>query len=78
MAGGPTQGAAAGFGSYIVGQAAKYYFEHGASWGNEAPKTVVQRILAETDKDSVLQHLKDEISKKISRNVHSQADQLVT
>ncbi len=65
------QGAAAGFGSYIVGQAAKYYFEHGASWGHEAPKTVVRRILAETDKDSVLQHLKDEITKKISRNVHS-------
>lgn len=65
------QGAAAGFGSYIVGQAAKYYFEHGASWGNEAPKTVIRRILAETDKDSVLQHLKEEISKKISRNVHS-------
>ena len=65
------QGAAAGFGSYIVGQAAKYYFEHGASWGNAAPKTVVRRILAETDKDSVLQHLKDEITKKISRNVHS-------
>jgi hypothetical protein len=72
------QGAAAGFGSYIVGQAAKYYFEHGASWGNEAPKTVVRRILAETDKDSVLQHLKDEITKKISRNVHSPADRVST
>ena len=35
------QGAAAGYGSYIVGQAAKYYFEHGASWGGEAPKAVV-------------------------------------
>ena len=72
------QGAAAGFGSYIVGQAAKYYFEHGASWGHEAPKTVVRRILAETDKDSVLQHLKDEITKKISRNVHSPADRVAT
>jgi uncharacterized protein (DUF697 family) len=65
------QGAAAGFGSYIVGQAAKYYFEHGASWGSEAPKTVVRRILDETDKDSVLQHLKVEIRKRIQRNVHS-------
>src|SRR5690606_20798066 len=34
------QGAAAGFGSYIVGHAAKYYFEHGASWGREGPKQV--------------------------------------
>jgi small GTP-binding protein len=64
------QGAAAGFGSYIVGQAAKYYFEHGASWGGEGPKTVVRRILDQTDKDSVLQHLKQEIRQKIQRNLH--------
>ncbi len=62
------QGAAAGYGSYIVGQAAKYYFEHGSSWGGEGPKAVVTRILDETDKDSVLEHLKDEIRKKIRLN----------
>ncbi len=65
------QGAAAGYGSYIVGKAAKYYFEHGASWGGEGPKTVVQRILDETDKRSVLQDLKDEIQKKLHLNRHS-------
>ncbi len=65
------QGAAAGYGSYIVGQAAKYYFEHGASWGDEAPKTVISRILATTDKDSVLAQLKDEIKKKLPMNPHS-------
>lgn len=65
------QGAAAGYGSYIVGQAAKYYFEHGASWGPEGPKQVVQRILDETDKQSVLTRLKDEIRKKIQGNAHS-------
>jgi small GTP-binding protein len=59
------QGAAAGYGSYIVGQAARYYFEHGASWGPEGPKTVVRRILDETDKQSVLERLKEEIRKKI-------------
>jgi small GTP-binding protein len=59
------QGAAAGYGSYIVGQAAKYYFQHGASWGPEGPKSVVRRILDETDKDSVLDALKDEIRKKL-------------
>src|SRR5205807_327190 len=31
------QGAAAGWGSYIVGEAARYYFEHGASWGPQGP-----------------------------------------
>jgi small GTP-binding protein len=62
------QGAAAGYGSYIVGQAARYYFEHGASWGQHGPKQVVTRILENTDRRSVLQKLKDEIKKKISLN----------
>jgi len=65
------QGAVAGYGSYIVGQSAKYYFEHGASWGGENPKEVVTRILEETDKDSVIQNLKGEIQKKLLRNKYS-------
>ena len=69
------QGAAAGYGSYIVGQAARYYFEHGASWGHEGPKAVVHRILEETDKKSVLVRLKSEIRKKLARNVHRSAEE---
>ena len=65
------QGAAAGYGSYIVGEAARYYFEHGSSWGGESPKTVVQRILANTDKQSVMQRLKEEIGKKLLVNPYS-------
>ena len=65
------QGAAAGYGSYIVGQAARYYFEHGASWGREAPKNVVTRILDATDKESILQRLKSEIKKKIRLNPYA-------
>ena len=65
------QGAAAGFSSYIIGRAAKHYFEHGGSWGSESPKVVVKSILAKTDKDSVLQHLKDEIRKKLNWNRHA-------
>jgi GTPase len=68
------QGAAAGYGSYIVGQAAKYFFEHGASWGPEGPKTVVKRILDETDKQSVLDRLKEEIRKKLTLNRHAEKD----
>lgn len=68
------QGAAAGYGSFIVGQAAKYYFEHGASWGNEAPKAVVHRILEQTDKQSVLESLKDEIKRRMRHNVHVTVD----
>jgi small GTP-binding protein len=66
------QGAAAGYGSYIVGQAAKYYFEHGASWGGEAPKTIVRRILDQTDRQSVLADLKEEIKKKLVRNWYAE------
>jgi hypothetical protein len=65
------QGAAAGYGSFVVGQAAKYYFEHGSSWGGEAPKTVVRRILQETDKSSVLEQLKSEIRAKMHLNPHA-------
>ncbi len=68
------QGAAAGYGSYIVGQAARYYFEHGASWGNEGPKAVVHRILEETNKESVLVRLKSELRKKLGSNVHVPVD----
>ncbi len=66
------QGAAAGYGSYIVGQAARYYFEHGASWGEQGPKRIVTRILDNTDKRSVIEHLKDEIRRKIAANRHTQ------
>ncbi|MCG8448941.1 MAG: GTP-binding protein [Pirellulales bacterium] len=62
------QGAAAGYGSYIVGQAARYYFQHGASWGDQSPKQVVTQILDNTDKESVLEQLKTQIKQKISLN----------
>lgn len=65
------QGAAAGFSSYVIGQAAKHYFEHGGSWGSESAKTVVSRILDETDKDSILNHLKDEIRRRLAINRHA-------
>ncbi|MEX2115201.1 MAG: GTP-binding protein [Pirellulales bacterium] len=67
------QGAAAGYGSFIVGQAAKYYFEHGASWGDASPKTIVKRILEATDKQSVLERLKKEINAKIHVNPHAKS-----
>ncbi|MEZ6191574.1 MAG: GTP-binding protein [Phycisphaerales bacterium] len=67
----PVQGAAAGYGSYIVGQAAKYYLEHGASWGGKSPKAVVSDIIANTDKDSVIQKLKEEVKNKLKRNPHA-------
>ena len=64
------QGAAAGFTSYIIGKAAKHYFEHGGSWGTGSAKSVVKEILASTDKDSVVSHLKDEIRQRLNFNRH--------
>lgn len=71
------QGAAAGFSSYIIGQAAKHYFEQGGSWGNESAKSVVATILKNTDKDSVLNHLKDEIRAKLDWNRHAEKLSLI-
>jgi hypothetical protein len=62
----------AGWGSYIVGQAAKVYFEQGASWGGHSPKPVIARILETTDKQSVLARLKEEVRNKLHRNVHAE------
>jgi small GTP-binding protein len=64
------QATAAGYGSYIVGQAARFYFEHGASWGEKGAKTVIARILENTDKQSVVEHLRGEITKKLGINKH--------
>ncbi|MEQ8846992.1 DUF697 domain-containing protein [Botrimarina sp.] len=64
------QGAAAGYGSYLVGQAARAYFEQGASWGEGGPKRIVARILENTDKASVVARLKGEIRQKLARNRH--------
>lgn len=61
------QGLAAGYGSYIVGEAAKYYLEHGASWGDAGPKNVVRQILQNAEKDSVMEKLRDEVHRTIER-----------
>ena len=62
------QGGLAAFGSYIVGNAAKCYFEQGASWGPDGSKTVVAQILEQTDKDSLVDRFKDELNKKLQSN----------
>lgn len=67
------QAAAAGYGSYIVGQASRYYFEHGASWGDRGAKQVVADVLANTDRRSVIAGLKEEIKKKLTKNRHAES-----
>ena len=67
------QGAAAGFTSYIIGQASKRYFEQGGAWGAGSAKSVVTDILNSTDRESVLDHLKDEIREKLKLNRHAKS-----
>ena len=65
------QGASVGFASYIIGKSAKRFFEQGGSWGSGSAKSVVKEILANTDKDSVIDHLKNEIRQKLNWNRHA-------
>ena len=65
------QAASAAFSSYVVGQAAKYYLEHGASWGGEGPKVVIRRILNNINKQSVIENFKEDIKKKLLLNPHA-------
>jgi len=64
------QGVAAGFSAYIIGRSAQHYFEQGGSWGARSAKEVVRGILKETDRDSVVAHLKVEIQRKLAWNRH--------
>jgi hypothetical protein len=62
-----SQAVVAAFTTYIVGLTAQYYFEHGASWGDEDPRRVIGRILNSIDRNSVMQQLKEQILAKCHR-----------
>jgi hypothetical protein len=53
-----------------VGQTARYYFEHGGSWGGQTPRAVVRQILAKTDRQSVYDHLREAIQQRLQLNPH--------
>lgn len=60
-----TQAAVAGVSSYGIGQVTKTYLANGASWGDEAPKAVVKRILNSLDETSILNRIKAELQAKL-------------
>ncbi|WP_404785275.1 DUF697 domain-containing protein [Altericista sp. CCNU0014] len=60
-----SQAAVAGISSYAIGQIAKHYVAHGASWGPNSPKTIVQEILASMDRTYILNRIKTELSAKL-------------
>ncbi|MBI1372857.1 MAG: DUF697 domain-containing protein [Phycisphaera sp.] len=59
------QGLAAAYGSYIVGQASRYYFEHDCGWDGQSPRQVIKEIMNQTDTKSVLQQLRDELMRRL-------------
>ena len=55
---GLTQGAIAGYGSYLVGKAAQTYLENGCTWGSYGIDTVIQEIINQVPTDSIIARLR--------------------
>lgn len=55
------QGALAWYATQVVGRVAERYLVAGKSWGESGPKRVVQDIVAQLDRDSILREARDEI-----------------
>ncbi|MGK7896801.1 MAG: GTP-binding protein [Xenococcus sp. (in: cyanobacteria)] len=59
------QAGVAGVSSYAIGQVTKTYLANGASWGEQAPKTVVKDIIDSLDEESILHRIKSELKAKL-------------
>jgi hypothetical protein len=46
----------------------KTYLANGASWGEDSPKAVVDKILATLDEASILSRIKGELREKLAKN----------
>ena len=59
------QAAAAGYGTYAVGQAARVYLEQGCSWGPQGIKTLMRTIVDNAKRDSTLKRLQAEVRQSV-------------
>ena len=59
------QGALAYYATYLVGRAAEQYLRRGKSWGERGPKQVVEAILDDIDRDSILAQAREDILARI-------------
>jgi small GTP-binding protein len=59
------QGAIAYYSTYVVGRIAAEYLATGKSWGEGGPKKVVQRILDDLDRETVLRDARREIRARL-------------
>ncbi|MFG6099194.1 GTP-binding protein [Leptothoe sp. ISB3NOV94-8A] len=67
------QAAAAGYGTYAVGQAARVYLEQGCSWGPQGIKTLMHIIVENANTDSVLERLQQEVRLSIEEDIKQRA-----
>ena len=56
-----TQGTIAGYGSYLVGKAAKTYLEQGCTWGSLGADTVIKEILNQVPANTIMYRLRQEL-----------------
>ena len=59
------QAAAAGYGTYAVGHAARVYLERGCSWGPQGIKTLMQTIVENAKTESALERLQQEVKQSV-------------
>ncbi|MEM9483608.1 MAG: GTP-binding protein, partial [Cyanobacteria bacterium P01_F01_bin.116] len=66
------QAAAAGYGTYAVGQAARVYLEQGCSWGPQGIKTLMRTIVDNAKSDSALTRLQTEVRQSVEEQYKQQ------
>ena len=62
------QGALAWYATVLIAHAAERYLAQGKSWGELGPKRVVQDIVADLDRDSILREAREEILARLRRD----------
>jgi GTPase len=60
-----TQASIAGVSTYTIGQVAKTYLANGASWGDNSPRAVIDRILVTIDEHSIVDRIKQELGNRV-------------
>lgn len=56
-----TQGAIAGYGTYVIGRVAQVYLEQGCTWGEMGASTLIQEILSQVEPQTIIYRLKQEL-----------------
>jgi GTP-binding protein Era len=64
------QGLAAGWSTYVIGQAANVYFRDGG-WGAKGPKATIEKILDDIDRASVLAPLREQLLARLKGSRHA-------